>query len=285
MSTIQESWAVLLSLLGPWKFMYMSLTYLPSTVRQLVQEGNFRTLFSWPLLRGAWFSKFWAWVGPGIRQGRGERLTALLQGRISAGSVVPEQVVSPIGGIVLDIGPGPGYWVDIYSPFNTPEKQLKIYGVEPNPDVHASLSQRVEAAGIKDVYRIVPAGIQSLSSLDQQDNDLSSIAPGSVDCIVSFLCLCSIPEPEKNIRELHRYLKKGGRWYLFEHVQVKATWLKPYQRFVNIFWPQALNGCQLCRNTEKTLREAGDWERIDLTQPSEEPWHQVVPHILGFLQK
>lgn len=47
------------------------------------------------------------------------------------------------------------------------------------------------------------------------------IGKESVDCIVSILCLCSIPEPEKNITKLYELLKKGGRGiftYMFERM-------------------------------------------------------------------
>lgn len=44
------------------------------------------------------------------------------------------------------------------------------------------------------------------------------IAEESVDCIVSVLCLCSIPDAKTNIAELYRCLKPGGRWYVYEHV-------------------------------------------------------------------
>jgi SAM-dependent methyltransferase len=209
---------------------------------------------------------------------------------------------------VLEIGPGLGYWVDIFSQFNQRQedgsRRLTMYGVEPNPQVHAGLQENINKAGLKDVYQIAPVGIQSLSTLDKQDSRFAALQKGQVDCIVSFLCLCSIPEPEENIRELYQYLKQGGRWYLYEHVQTRGFWLQLYQRkptqrrmlsswgadslmigFVNIFWPRCLNGCQLCRNTKQTLLDAGPWSRVDLTRHPEDPWHAVVPHVVGVLQK
>lgn len=55
--------------------------------------------------------------------------------------------------------------------------------------------------------------------------------------------------------------------------------------FVNLFWPHMLGGCQLCRNTPKTLIEAGPWSKIDLAQPEAEPWYHPLPHTLGTLTK
>lgn len=131
-----------------------------------------------------------------------------------------------MSGVVLEIGPGLGFWVDLFAQFKDGSgvrtrsggkgKTLKVFGVEPNVDAHPSLRKRVEAAGLEEVYEILPVGIEALGKYD--------IAPESVDCIVSLLCLCGIPEPEKNIAELYKYLKKGGRWYLYEHVQAKSSW-------------------------------------------------------------
>jgi hypothetical protein len=33
------------------------------------------------------------------------------------------------------------------------------------------------------------------------------------------MCLCSIPEPRRNMAQLYGYLKPGGRWYVYEHVK------------------------------------------------------------------
>jgi hypothetical protein len=55
--------------------------------------------------------------------------------------------------------------------------------------------------------------------------------------------------------------------------------------FVNLFWPHAIGGCQLCRDTGRYLREAGRWEKVDLVQPPEEKWHATIPHLFGTLTK
>jgi SAM-dependent methyltransferase len=44
---------------------------------------------------------------------------------------------------------------------------------------------------------------------------------GSVDTIVTVQCLCSIPGPERVIRDLYPLLKPGGRWIVYEHVRTK----------------------------------------------------------------
>lgn len=153
--------------------------------------------------------------------------------------MVDEVAVEPISGVVLDIGPGLGYWVDLYArtdvPLNNEHSTLhkregkgkgitKVYGVEPNAQSHSGLRKRANAAGLEGVYEILSVGIEDIAKE-------TVVEKGSVDAIVSLLCLCSIPEPEKNIKELHSYLKPGGRWYLYEHVAIKGYWpMQLYQR-------------------------------------------------------
>jgi SAM-dependent methyltransferase len=229
------------SLVGPWQFMSSTLPFLYSTIQRLYTAGEYRLLLSWRQLQDAWFSAFWLWFGPQLRAGNGTRITALLEGRIKEAQIVDVPVAPPVGGVILDIGPGRGYWIDLYAKAEIPVEKpgvrsrgnnggiQKVYGIEPNPDSHAALSKRVQEIGLDGVYEVLPVGIESINEV-AIDGSTRTIEKGSVDCIVSVLCLCSIPEPEKNIAELYGYLKKGGRWYLYEHVQTKhGVFMKVYQ--------------------------------------------------------
>jgi SAM-dependent methyltransferase len=241
MPTTTQLVETLSSLLRPWQFMFMSFSYLPGTIAKLLKAGDIQSIFLWHRLQHFWFSAFWGWAGPRIRKTNGPRITALLDGRVANARVVNEHVRPPVSGIVLDVGPGAGYWVDLYAATESlkgshgsagDSKVTKIYGLEPNLALHASLSEHVREAGLKDVYEIVPAGIQELcqTAVLGEDQRTLTIDKGSVDCIVSFLCLCSVPNPEANIKELYSYLKEGGRWYVFEHVRVGKYWpMRLYQ--------------------------------------------------------
>lgn len=227
MASLKE---IALFLVDPWLFMLQSLTYLPSTILRLLVTGNFSALISPSRLQSAWFGSFWSVAGPGVRETGEARVVPLLKGRVKHGKVLtPDEKSSEGGsdscgqsraclrGTVLEVGPGTGMWVSLFA---DPQLTItKIYGVEPNQDVHYELKQRVIAAGLGDRYEIVPWGIEELAML-------GDIAPGSLDCIVSVLCLCSIPEPEKNIRELFQYLKPGGTWFVYEHVRCESKMLR-----------------------------------------------------------
>lgn len=217
---------LVLGLLHPWVFIGLALRYLPGTI--------LREPFSSPSrLKAAWFGAFWAWAGPNVRTRAEACVVPLLRGRWKAGRVIgdDEEGGPPVAGTVIEIGPGSGMWVSLFSDrYLRPSGSdgegdgvrrrgaqpacgvTKVFGVEPNAELHGPLRQRVREAGLEDVYEVVPVGIEDLASSGR-------VELGSVDCIVTNLCLCGIPEPEKNIRELYRYLKPGGRWYAFEHVR------------------------------------------------------------------
>ncbi|KAL7622791.1 hypothetical protein AAE478_006470 [Parahypoxylon ruwenzoriense] len=317
MSLLTRTIAAVRGLIDPWLFISLSLSCLPGTIMALISAREFGVLLSPSALREAWFAYFWRnAVGPGIREGSGERVKALLRGRVSRGRVLDAGdaggeagAKSPnryLEGVVIEVGAGAGFWVDVFPEVADirPEVEeedeergarkrrsgagkrgvvTRILGVEPNPAQHPQLRRAIARAGLESTYQIVPVGIEDLGDSAKWGGHVEK---GSVDCIVTVLCLCSIPEPERNIRELYGYLKKGGRWYVYEHVKYEHSWyMAAYQRFLNLIWPHLMGGCMLCRSTEQTLRAAGPWERVDIGQPTDEEWWQAVPHILGVFTK
>ena len=297
------------ALLDPWLFLGKSVAHIPDTIRSLYASNSLSTLLSPSSFGSAWFGTFWATAGPNVRDNNWARIVALLDGRVSAGKISESRVGSPVSGTVIEVGPGSGMWVGLFAepslrgdhhPGKEEEESedgvrrrkgvategggggvSRVYGVEPSVDMHPQLARSITRAGLDGVYEIVPVGVEALASS-------GAVQKESVDCIVSILCLCSIPDPEKNIRELYSYLKPGGRWYVFEHVRAypQQGWLMgAYQAVVNIFWPRCLAGCQLRRDTERWLRNAGEWKDVDLVFAEGENWCTVAPHVYGTLTK
>ncbi|BEI81799.1 hypothetical protein CcaverHIS002_0209590 [Cutaneotrichosporon cavernicola] len=289
---------VLYGLWEPILFLGLSAAYLPSTFLQILRDREWGALASFDQFSYIWFANLWRFAGPVVREGAEARVVPLLQGRVRAGAIVgPDDGDSPlpagVGGTVIEIGPGSGNWVNIFS-----DKYLldhannkadggyrtrvdKAYGIEPNADHHTTLRQRVRDSGLEGRYEVVPMGIQDIGAS-------GLIAKGSVDAIVTVMCLCSIPEPEKNIRELYTYLKPGGRWFVYEHVKChrsQGTFMSVYQRLLNVIWPSFMGGCDLCRDTATSLFAAGDWTEFDLAMPVDEPWWATTPHTYGILTK
>jgi SAM-dependent methyltransferase len=237
------------SLLFPWQFMAIALSYLPSTILSALLALDLRTLLSWSRLQSAWFGRFWAHVGPLVRINAEKNVVPLLRGHVSHGTLLEienekaQPPHPPISGTLLELGPGSGMWTSLFSPtspvLSAPNAQplTKIYGIEPNSTIHPHLRQQIDAANLTSTNEIIPLGVQDLKHSDL-------VAPQSIDCIVTVMCLCSIPNPRENIAELYGYLKPGGRWYVYEHVKCHAwqgRWMGMYQGSFLLFTYLAMN--------------------------------------------
>ncbi|KAF4124311.1 Methyltransferase domain [Geosmithia morbida] len=300
----------LVSLTFPWLFMSISARHIPQTVRELVSRRQWATLLSPEGFNEALFGNFWATVGPDVKLNASERVLPLLEGRVRNGVVTCSDddgaiAGPPVRGRVIEVGAGSGMWADVFAHIRSktshggPEAEglrkrqtsggdaglTRIYGVEPNPQSAESLRRRVADVGLGDIYEVIPLGIESLS--DPHAWEGTTIEPESIDCIVSVLCLCSIPDQEDNIKALYKLLKPGGTWYVYEHVRAQrgGILLSIYQRIVNAAWSFFVGSCRLCKPTGVNLLNAGIWSEVDITQPPDEPSYKVLPHILGTLTK
>jgi hypothetical protein len=194
-----EKWKDILGhLIDPLNFLIFSISYIPGTIYSLIITGQFSVLLSLSAFKHAWFARVWEAAGPSTREASLPKVITLI----------------PLArGVVLEVGPGSGEWVDLYDK----EKVTKIYGVEPNKDHHESLRKRIKEAGLSDIYVIVPVGIEELG--------MGWVRKEEVDSMVTIQCLCSIPTPEKLIDLLYEYIKPGGQWFVYEHVVTHGGFL------------------------------------------------------------
>ena len=80
----------------------------------------------------------------------------------------------------------------------------------------------------------------------------------SVDFVFSSLVLCTVEKPSQVIAEIRRVLKPRGRFACIEHVEAPAgTAIHGLQRAVRGPWKWVFEGCDICRDTEATLRSSG----------------------------
>lgn len=269
------------NLLRPLLLMSYSLYYLPITIFDLITTAQFSTLLQIEALKSAWFARFWAWFGPRARDMAAPNVVPLLQNNAR--------------GVCLDIGPGSGQWLYVFAKAMNPDI-TKIYGVEPNKGLHAELRANADRAGLGDVYEIIGCGAEELTSK-------GGIDKGSIDTIITVQCLCSIPHPERIIKELYPLLKPGGVWLVYEHIKTKFQnhFVGPWQRecirdvrrsmlmmsqgACNLVWPHCIGGCQLTRTTDEWLLQAGEWAKVDLSLGDAEGPYAVLPHTAGTLTK
>lgn len=175
------------------------------------------------------------------------------------------RLLTGLGDAVLEIGPGTGPNLLYYPP------GIRWLGVEPNPYMHPYLHAAAERAGLEVDLRSGTA-----EQLPVGDN--------SMDVVVSTLVLCSVSDPERVLREVHRVLKPGGRFLFLEHVAAPpGTLLRRVQFFICPLWKLIGDGCHPDRDTGPVIEHAGfsevTYENFRL------PLGPVAPQIIGVAVK
>lgn len=248
-----------LQLLVPWIVLVFNIVHIPLTALRLIKARESGKLLSVSKFKAEWFSNFWSTIGPSVKSSYEADVTALLEGRILQGKVHDTIVSNPVSGVVLEIGPGPGTWVDILAAIANRHEvaaspSSSTDGRVPPPDCHAINGQISDAktcppaksstasdTRITKIFGIEPnlvfATTLRMRVAELNLSCLYEIVPlgieqmlrspdwqdrvreGTVDSIICICCLCSIPNAEENMRLLHRLLKPGGKWYIHEHVR------------------------------------------------------------------
>jgi ubiquinone/menaquinone biosynthesis C-methylase UbiE len=142
-------------------------------------------------------------------------------------------------GKVLEIGLGTGLNLPHY-----PGEVSWLYAVDPAPLLPDRVSQRSRALAF-------PVQIKQISA------EMLPFDDRTFDCVVSTWTLCTIPDPVKALREVHRVLKPDGVFLFLEHGRSEdekvAAWqdrLNPIQKVIGC-------GCNLNRNIDQIIAQAG----------------------------
>lgn len=154
------------------------------------------------------------------------------------------QLFRSLEGQVLEIGAGTGRALEAYPP-----AVERLWLAEPDPHMARLCEARVASSGV-----IVPREVQvirvSANALPFDDD--------SLDGVVSSLVLCSVPDPERALREVRRVLRPGGRFVFLEHVAAtRDTSRYAWQVRAEPVWKRLAGNCHLTRDTERLIEGAG----------------------------
>lgn len=152
---------------------------------------------------------------------------------------IRQRVTAGLAGEVLEVGFGSGLNVPYYPP-----EVKRVRAVDPAIVGRKLAARRLAASPVPVEY----------IGLDGQVLPLES---GSVDYVLSTWTMCTIPDVETALREMHRVLRPGGELHFVEHGRSPdpgvARWqdrLTPLQRLI-------FAGCHLNRPIDRLVAGAG----------------------------
>ncbi len=145
-------------------------------------------------------------------------------------------VLADAGGAILEIGFGSGLNLAHY-----PEHVRKVTAADPNPGMNRRAIGRIAASRIEVDQRAI--GGESLPFGDE-----------SFDSVVSTWTMCSIPEVDRALAEVHRVLRPGGRLVFLEHGLADDPGVRKWQRRLNPIERVVADGCRLDLDVEAVVR-------------------------------
>ncbi|MBN1524380.1 MAG: class I SAM-dependent methyltransferase [Spirochaetales bacterium] len=147
------------------------------------------------------------------------------------------RLVTRARGDVLEIGAGSGVNFAYYNKQRI--RSLTVTDLDPDP----VLRRKMKKYGFNNP---VAAEIDALPFSDN-----------SFDTVVMTLVLCSVPDPQKAVREIQRVLRPGGEFIFIEHVASCSRKVKGLQHAVTPAWKRISGNCHLDRDSVKTIQDQG----------------------------
>jgi ubiquinone/menaquinone biosynthesis C-methylase UbiE len=174
-----------------------------------------------------------------------------------------EELLAGLHGRVIEVGSGTGSNFAHY-----PAAVTEVVAVEPEPYLR---KKSEEAAATAPVPVRVVDGVADALPVDD----------ASLDAGVVSLVLCSVPDQDAALAELHRAIKPGGELRFYEHVVSNRASRRRLQRALDMtVWPRVAGGCHLTRNTRAAIDRAGFTVQRSRRFPFP-PGRLGIPHILG----
>ncbi len=149
------------------------------------------------------------------------------------------EYLKEVSGKVLEIGFGTGLNLAFY-----PENIEKIITLDTNTGLDRKAKKRIEESRIEVDNRILNA-----ETLPFENDEF--------DSVVSAMTLCSIKNIDSALREVHRVLKPGGKFFFMDHGISSEPKIRKWQKFWNPVQKIIGDGCHLTREIRELIETSG----------------------------
>jgi len=155
------------------------------------------------------------------------------------------ELLEGVKGRVIEVGAGHGLNFAFYPP-----EVAEVVAVEPEAVLRRGAEK---AAGGAPVPVRVTDGVAGDLPGDSESFDVG----------VASLVLCSVPDQQTALRELHRVIRPDGELRFYEHVVADTPRFARAQRIADPLWTRCAGACHLARDTAANIAANGfDIERI-----------------------
>ncbi|OAL28037.1 hypothetical protein AYO22_03064 [Fonsecaea multimorphosa] len=253
-----------------------AISFITTAFQFYILQFNLPTASNFKTVRDDAFSKFWTKVTAPVDPPPPPQGSATL---------IPP-LLSRAHGVVLDIGPGSGTYVSLFS--DNPNISA-VYGAEPTPGLHSTLQLRIDEAKLTGKYHILHCSADKAELLAALAKEGVKPSPnGMFDTIACVRVLCSVPNLEHTVAELYSLLRPGGELLIVEHI--RNPWTKNGSvlgRLAQLVyhllgWQFFLGGCNMDRDTPAVVKKAAPWEAVDVKTHFE--W-TALPYAAGTFTK
>ncbi len=149
------------------------------------------------------------------------------------------RVTRGLHGEVLEVGFGSGRNVPHY-----PREVTRVQAVDPATIGRKLAAKRVAASPVPVEY----VGL---------DGQVLPVGSASVDYVLSTWTMCTIPDVEAALREMHRVLRPGGELHFVEHGRSPEPGVAHWQDRLTPLQRSLFGGCRLNRPIDRLVSQAG----------------------------
>ena len=149
------------------------------------------------------------------------------------------RLLEGLSGRVIELGAGEGVNFPFY-----PETVTGVLAIEPENHLRAQAEENALAAPVP--VQVVPGWSDDLPA-----------GEGEFDAAVASLVLCSVPDQDRALAELHRVVRPGGELRFYEHVRANSPGHARLQRMIEPVWHRLGGGCHPSRDTTAAIERSG----------------------------
>jgi len=166
----------------------------------------------------------------------------ILMGLTLGGKKIGEQrkkTLSRVRGKILEVGFGTGLNLSHY-----PSYVRAITAIDPNPGMNRKAQKRMKRSSLQ-------VGLHEYSS------EKLPFENQTFDSVVVTFTLCSIPDVELALWEIHRVLNSGGKLFFIEHGISNEPKVQKWQKRITPWQKRFADGCHLDRDMASLIENAG----------------------------